>query len=81
MLSGSMVVGKIHGENVRIRILKNTEGNVDCINIDSGQRFIITVDQVFEITRSLLNIRPLAVPLKLYGVRKTSGVQVDAFEC
>ena len=81
VLSGSMVVGKIHGENVRIRILKNTEGNVDCINIDSGQRFIITVDQVFKITRSLLNIRPLAVPLKLYGVRKTSGVQVDAFEC
>ena len=57
---------------IRARILKisETEDEIFYINIDSGEMGQCSARDLHEIGRDLLSLPPLAVPLKLYGVKK-----------
>jgi hypothetical protein len=67
---GVMLVARISGRKVRGRVLE--EGSVvKLVDIDSGEVFSSARENLLEVSPSLLCKPPLAIPLNLYGVRKS----------
>ena len=59
---------------VRVRVLKSLEeGTFYAIIVDSGEVLICYGGSLYKASRPLLHTPPLAVPLKLYGVKKAVG--------
>jgi len=72
VLIGGLYVIKINsGKNIRGRILKSIRDFYSCIDVDSGKRFRCGKSQIFQIPNILLQLPPLAVPTKLYGLQMT----------
>ena len=69
--AGCLYVARQGKSGFRVRVLKCLEdGTFYSINVDSGEVVICNGDILFKASRSLINTPPLAVPLKLYGVKK-----------
>jgi len=73
---GVMVVARISGRKVRGRVLG--EGSlIKLVDVDSGEVFLSPKQNLLEVPPSLLCKPPLAIPLKLYGVRKCCSALSD----
>ena len=71
---GCLYVARQGNTRVRVRVLKSLEdGTFYATIVDSGEVLICNGDSLFKASRRLLHIPPLAVPLKLYGVKKAVG--------
>ena len=73
---GVMVVARISGRKVRGRVLEE-ESVVKLVDIDSGEVFSSSRENLLEVSPSLLCKPPLAIPIKLYGVRKSCSALSD----
>ena len=61
----------LFGKKLRGRVLEERDNDeVEIVDIDSGEVFIISRQNLRQASPSLLSQPPLAIPLKLYGVRK-----------
>merc|ERR1719186_1892307 len=69
---GVLVVARIRGRSVRARVLEDEEDASRLLDIDSGEEFWADGQDLRQVSPSLLSKPPLAIPLKLYGVRKTN---------
>merc|ERR1719186_592374 len=69
---GVLVVARIRGRSVRARMLEDEEDASRLLDIDSGEEFWADGQELRQVSPSLLSKPPLAIPLKLYGVRKTT---------
>ena len=74
---GKLLVCKVDRTLVRGRICEVKEGGVVFLNIDSGEPGQCRLQEVFAITQKLLSIPPLAIPVKLYGMKKKTRNQLD----
>ena len=70
--AGMMVVGSIRGKRVRGKVLEEGEA-VILVDVDSGEVFLSNHQDLHELCHSLLHRPPLAIPVKLYGARKTTS--------
>ena len=69
---GFMYVARLGKNGVRVRVLKCLEdGTYYAVDVDSGEVLLCDGDSLCKASRQLLHIPPLAVPLKLYGIKKT----------
>eukprot|EP00092_Neocalanus_flemingeri_P033002 GFUD01035893.1.p1 GENE.GFUD01035893.1~~GFUD01035893.1.p1 ORF type:complete len:931 (+),score=248.18 GFUD01035893.1:289-3081(+) len=76
---GIMVVARLRGKSVRATILEEEEREVvRMVDIDSGEMFVSDTQILRKCPPSLLSKPPLAIPLKLYGVRKTTSALCEA---
>ena len=73
IIPGTLVTCKRKGALVRARILRVETEVVQYIDVDSGQQSVCGVQDVLRLVPSLLLQPPLAVPLKLYGVKKNTA--------
>ena len=68
---GFLYVVRLGKNYVRVRVLRDLgDGKYYAIDVDSGEATICNGGSLFKASRPLLHIPPLAVPLKLYGVKK-----------
>ena len=67
---GCLYVARLGRKPVRARVLREIwDGSLQAIDVDSGEVFFCDPRHVFVASRSL-HTPPLALPLKLYGVKK-----------
>ena len=71
---GCLYVCKVYNNFVRGRILTVTDDNLSCgiMDVDSGATHTCLRKNIYKMSQQLLEIPPLAIPLKLYGVMKTN---------
>ena len=68
---GYLYVTRLGRNCIRVRVLKDLgDGTFYAIDVDSGEASICSGGNLYKASRPLLHIPPLAVPLKLYGVKK-----------
>ena len=68
---GYLYVTRLGRNCIRVRVLKDLgDGTFYTIDVDSGVASICSGGNLYKASRPLLHIPPLALPLKLYGVKK-----------
>jgi hypothetical protein len=77
IIAGMLVVGKLRAKNARARVLEDEGVVVRLVNIDSGEVFLSAPQDLCHVCPSLLYKPPLAIPVKLYGVRKSTSALCD----
>ena len=71
---GCLYVARLGKNSVRVRVLKCLEdGKFYSVNVDSGEVLLCDGNILYKASLPLLHVPPLAVPLKLYGVKKAVG--------
>ena len=73
-IPGLLCVARQGKNPIRLRVLRDLEdGFFLCMKVDSGEMIKCPMEKLYKMSASLLHIPPLAVPVKLYGVRRSRG--------
>ena len=83
--SGGMMVGVVRYNNdkkVRARVLEGEGCDLmNLVDIDSGEVFRSSRQDLIQLSPFLLSLPPLAIPLKLYGVKKVDSQFSEKATC